>query len=152
MPKRRRICAEPQDKAVKVRRKRNETPLPSKRANQMHRKFARIGLVAAILLIVFTSPSAASCSDRPGTPDNVSIQATSKTSVRFNWRITTRRDEVERFYDIQLWEEVPPTPPSNAPKKVLVSNLSGVRGQGPYFLTTGGMDHYDFTGLKPDTR
>src|SRR5262245_31657076 len=118
----------------------------------MDRKSA-ICLVAGSLSVALAPASAdAGCSSRPGTPDNVSIQATSTTSVRFKWRITTRRDEVERFYDIQLWEEVPPKTSSEGPTKITIHNLSGVRGQGPYFLTTGGMDHYDFTGLKPGTR
>jgi hypothetical protein len=113
---------------------------------------ATYAFAAGVLSMAASISAHAACGDRPGTPDNVSVQALSTTSIRFNWRITTRKDEVERYYDLQVFEEIPPQPPSNVPKKTMIRNLSGVRGQGPNYLTTGGMDHFDFTGLKPGTK
>src|SRR5437870_1115497 len=63
---------------------------------------ARVFLVVATLSIAFTSDARASCSDRPGTPDNVSARGTSERSIQFSWRNTATENV---WWDIEVTDE-----------------------------------------------
>lgn len=85
-------------------------------------------------------PAAASCSDRPGTPDNLSAEVTSATSIRFKFRITTRDNEVNKYYDYFVVEK---------PGNKQVRSQTGVPAHGPYFLGYGGITYFNVSDLKP---
>ncbi len=100
---------------------------------------ASLGCMLA-LAVLAAGPAIASCSDRPGTPDNVSAQVTSATSIRFKFRITTRDNEVNKYYDYFVVEK---------PGNKQVRNQAGVPAHGPYFLGYHAYTYFDVSDLKP---
>jgi len=106
----------------------------------MMSKIAAATLACVVVFSAGTAPASAACSDRPGTPNNLSAEVTSATSIRFKFRITTRDNEISRFYDATVTEK-----PSNK----IVRSFTGVRAHGPYFLGYGGIDHFNINDLKP---
>ena len=107
----------------------------------MKSKIAAGSLACAFLyLAAGAAPAYAACSDRPGTPNNLSAEVTSATSIRFKFRITTRDNEISRFYDAYVVQR---------PGNKTVWSQTGVRAHGPYFLGYGGIDHFNVSDLKP---
>jgi hypothetical protein len=112
--------------------------------SHLHALIAALTLAGAFLA---ASPAGA-CTDRPGTPDRVSVEPLSPTSLRLKFRITTR-DKENRFYDVEVEEVTPPPPGTQLEIRKKVRAFPGVRAHGPYYLGFGAMDHFDFTGLAP---
>jgi hypothetical protein len=96
--------------------------------------------VAAIMAASGAAPAAAACFDRPGTPNQTSAEVTSATSIRFKFRITTRDNEINKYYDYYVTQK-----PGN---KQVVSQ-TGVRSHGPNHLGFGSIDHVNVNDLKP---
>ena len=84
--------------------------------------------------------TAAACTDRPGTPNNVSAEVTSGTSIRFEFRITTRDNEVNKYCDYYVTEPE---------RRRRVVSFAGVSAHGPYFLGYGSTTWFDVNDLKP---
>lgn len=89
---------------------------------------------------LFGAGTAAACTDRPGTPNNLSAEVTSATSIRFKFRITTRDNEVRKYYDYYVVER---------PGGRRVVDFGGVAAHGPYFLGFGSTTWFDVNDLKP---
>jgi hypothetical protein len=101
---------------------------------------ASLGCIC-LLAAAGTAPAAAAiCDNRPGTPNQTSGEETSATSIRFKFRITTRDNEINKFYDYYVTQK-----PGN---KQVVSQ-TGVRSHGPYYLGFGSIDYVNVNDLKP---
>jgi hypothetical protein len=94
----------------------------------------------ALALMVLAPPAMAACGDRPGTPNNLSAEVTSATSIRFKFQIRTRDNEVRKYYDYFVVEK-----PSNRQ----VVNRGGVSAHGPYYLGFGATTWFNVSDLKP---
>ena len=95
----------------------------------------------SLLAVASAAPAvAAICDNRPGTPNQTSAEVTSATSIRFKFRITTRDNEINKYYDYYVTQK-----PGNG----RVIARTGVRSHGPNHLGFGSIDHVDVSDLKP---
>ncbi len=101
---------------------------------------ASLGCICLLAAAGAAPAAAAICDNRPGTPNQTSGEETSATSIRFKFRITTRDNEINKYYDYYVTQK-----PGN---KQVVSQ-TGVRSHGPYYLGFGSIDYVNVNDLKP---
>jgi hypothetical protein len=116
----------------------------------------RIWLIAAAAIMTVLStahPSLAACTDRPGTPTNVTAEAVSPTQIKVTWLNTTRAFDItgtqfahNMWFDISVREIA-------KDGSAIVSPLSRT-GWGPVRVTPpmGSPSSTTFDGLRPGTR
>lgn len=98
-----------------------------------------------VILLLFTmlAPFAAqaSCSDRPGTPDQVTAEPLSATAVRLHWRNTTSKagGSDDMWFDIYVLND------RNQPIGKNITGGAGQRGVGYHQMSS-----VDINGLQPD--
>lgn len=115
----------------------------------------RLALVLPLLAAVPLGNAAASCSNRPGTPNEVRFENASDTSITFSWRNTTGKGMNKSgsgpnysdtphsmFFDMYL---------RDANNKHLNPNKD-LTGTGGYKVVYGSRSSKEFTGLAPNTR
>ena len=110
-----------------------------------HSKLSRIGILTCCCvaaMMAHTRVAAASCNSRPGTPTNVTAEALSSTSIKFNWRNTTGRTLMEprMYFDMYMRDG------ANRP---IGKDLTGT---GPFDVSYGSISSKTFDDLAPNSR
>jgi hypothetical protein len=93
---------------------------------------------AMLWAVLAAAPASASCDDRPGTPDQVRVVATSPTTIELSWRNTTRLNEAPNMcFDIYVWGDG--------------VNRTIIGGACAGNVAYGSRSSHVFTGLAPGT-
>jgi Fibronectin type III domain len=106
----------------------------------------KLRFVASVLVatVAFTCATdvAASCSDRPGTPDEIRAEPISATAVRLHWRNTTNKagGSDDMWFDISVRD--------GANQQVGKDITGGALQRGVKYHQQSA---WEFTGLRPDT-
>src|SRR5690242_14248472 len=100
-------------------------------------------LLAAIACAMFGPTVAmAACSDRPGTPTDLTAEPISATGIRLHWKNTTNKagGSSDMWFDISVRDG------RNQPVNKDIAGGAQQRG-----VRYGQLSSWDFTGLQPDT-
>jgi hypothetical protein len=109
----------------------------------MNTRIAAASLGCVLLAVTAGTAAAAICDNRPGTPITLDAKVTSATSIRFNFRPTTRADEVNKYYDYTVHEVLP------SGRQLNVKNQGGVPPHSPHHTSTS---YFDINDLKPGSK
>ena len=99
-------------------------------------------LLVVIFFIAFGTNAMASCSDRPGTPDDVRAEPISATAIRLHWRNTNSKagGSDDMWFDVSVRD--------GGNQQVARDITGGAQQRGVRYHQ---LSAWDFTGLRPDT-
>jgi Fibronectin type III domain len=103
---------------------------------------AVLSLVAVLSTVLSTGSATASCSDRPGTPNEVRSEPISATAIRLHWKNTTNKagGSHDMWFDISV---------KDGRNQGVGKDITG--GAEQRGVRYGQFSSHDFTGLQPDT-
>ena len=101
---------------------------------------ARCCLIAIAMAFGATG-AAASCDNRPGTPDNVTAVTLSSTSIKFSWRNTTglSLEEPNMYFDMFM-------------RDAAGNKVGDLTGTGPFSVSFHSISTKIYDGLRPNSK